>query len=140
MQIWVKGVVTAEDTHAAIEAGVDGIWVSNHGGRQLDSGLATIDALPEVVEAAAGRVPIHIDGGIRRGGDVFKCLALGADFVWLGRPAIWGLKYDGQAGVELMEQIIEDDLKLTMALAGTKTVAEINRSCLVRIGPAIVKL
>lgn len=140
MQIWVKGIVTAEDTHAAIEAGVDGIWVSNHGGRQLDSGLATIDALPEVVEAAAGRIPVHIDGGIRRGGDVFKCLALGADFVWLGRPAIWGLKYDGQAGVELMEQIIEDDLKLTMALAGTKTVAEINRSCLVRIGPAITKL
>ncbi|ODQ65853.1 FMN-dependent alpha-hydroxy acid dehydrogenase [Nadsonia fulvescens var. elongata DSM 6958] len=140
MEIWVKGVVTEEDTELAIQAGVDGIWVSNHGGRQLDSGLATIDALPEVVKAAGGRVPVHVDGGIRRGGDVFKALALGADFVWLGRPVLWGLKYDGQAGVEKMMGIVTEDFKSTMALAGCHSVDEINPKTLVRIGPSISKL
>lgn len=95
MQIWIKGVLTAEDTLKAIEMGCDGVLVSNHGGRQLDGVASTLDVLPECVEAAAGRIPIHIDGGIRSGTDIFKALALGAEHVWVGRPAIWGLAVSG---------------------------------------------
>ena len=91
MEIWIKGVVTAEDTLKAVEMGCDGILVSNHGGRQLDGVPATIDALPECVEAAAGRIRIHVDGGIRSGTDMFKAIALGAEFCWVGRPIFWGL-------------------------------------------------
>jgi len=91
MQIWIKGVLTAEDTELAVKYGCDGIVVSNHGGRQLDGVMATIDALPECVEAARGRISIHVDGGFRTGTDIFKALALGADCCWVGRPALWGL-------------------------------------------------
>ena len=91
MEIWIKGIVTAEDTLKAVEIGCDGIIVSNHGGRQLDGVPATIDVLPECAEAAAGRIRIHVDGGIRSGTDMFKALALGAEHVWVGRPAFWGL-------------------------------------------------
>lgn len=91
MEIWIKGVLTAEDTLKAVEMGCDGIIVSNHGGRQLDGVPATLDALPECVAAAAGRIRIHIDGGIRTGTDMFKALALGAECCWVGRPALWGL-------------------------------------------------
>lgn len=91
MEIWIKGVVTAEDTLKAVEMGCDGILVSNHGGRQLDGVPATIDVLPECVEAAAGRIRIHVDGGIRSGTDMFKAIALGAEFCWVGRPIFWGL-------------------------------------------------
>lgn len=95
MEIWIKGVLTAEDTLKAVEMGCDGIIVSNHGGRQLDGVPATIDVLPECVAAAAGRIPIHIDGGIRTGADIFKALALGAEHVWIGRPALWALAVCG---------------------------------------------
>ena len=91
MEIWIKGVLTAEDTQLAVEYSCDGILVSNHGGRQLDGVPATLDALPECVEAAAGKIRIHVDGGFRRGQDIFKALALGAECCWVGRPAIWGL-------------------------------------------------
>ena len=91
MQIWIKGVLTAEDTEMAVLHGCDGIVVSNHGGRQLDGVMATLDALPECVDAARGRIAVHVDGGFRSGTDVFKALALGADCCWVGRPAIWGL-------------------------------------------------
>lgn len=91
MQIWIKGVLTAEDVLLAREYGCDGVVVSNHGGRQLDGTPATIDALPECVEAAAGKIRIHVDGGFRSGSDVFKALALGAECCWVGRPVIWGL-------------------------------------------------
>lgn len=91
MEIWIKGVLTAEDTLKAVETGCDGIVVSNHGGRQLDGVPATLDALPECVAAAEGRIRIHIDGGIRSGTDMFKALALGAECCWVGRPALWGL-------------------------------------------------
>lgn len=92
MQIWIKGVLTAEDTALAARYGCDGIVVSNHGGRQLDGVSSTIDALPECVEAAKGTgLGIHVDGGFRSGNDVFKALALGADCCWVGRPAVWGL-------------------------------------------------
>lgn len=140
MEVWVKGVATAEDTEEAIKAGVDGIWVSNHGGRQLDSTLATLDSLREVVDAARGRVPVHVDGGVRRGGDVFKMLAMGADFVWLGRPVLYGLLYDGQEGVELMQSIFEREFLNTMMFAGTPKIADIDRSRLVRKGRRIEKL
>ena len=91
MEIWIKGVLTAEDTELAVKHGCDGIVVSNHGGRQLDGVMATIDALPECMEAARGRIRVHVDGGIRTGTDIFKALALGAECCWVGRPALWGL-------------------------------------------------
>ena len=91
MQIWIKGVLTAEDTLLAVEHGCDGVIVSNHGGRQLDGVMPTLDALPECVEAANGRIAVHVDGGFRSGTDIFKALALGADCCWVGRPALWGL-------------------------------------------------
>lgn len=91
MEIWIKGVLTAEDVLLAVEYGCDGVIVSNHGGRQLDGVPATLDVLPECVAAANGKIRIHVDGGIRSGTDIFKCLALGAECCWVGRPAIWGL-------------------------------------------------
>lgn len=91
MELWIKGVLAAEDVQLAVEYGCDGVIVSNHGGRQLDGVPATIDALPECVEAANGRIRIHVDSGIRSGTDIFKCLALGAECCWVGRPALWGL-------------------------------------------------
>ncbi|KAH7062503.1 L-lactate dehydrogenase [Macrophomina phaseolina] len=133
MQVWVKGIATAEDAELAVAHGVDGIIVSNHGGRQLDGALATLDALPEVVEAVKGRVPVHVDGGIRHGTDVFKALALGADFVWIGRPVLWGLAYKGQEGVELCLKLLKDEVKLCMGLAGTVAVKDITRDYLVKL-------
>jgi (S)-2-hydroxy-acid oxidase len=91
MEIWIKGVLTAEDVLLAREYGCDGVIVSNHGGRQLDDTPATIDALPECVNAAEGKIRVHVDGGIRSGADIFKALALGAECCWIGRPVIWGL-------------------------------------------------
>ncbi|EXJ66997.1 uncharacterized protein A1O5_09643 [Cladophialophora psammophila CBS 110553] len=134
MEIWIKGIVTAEDTELAIKYGCDGILVSNHGGRQLDGVPATIDALVECVDAAQGRIPIHMDGGVRKGTDIFIALALGAENVWVGRPAIWALAYDGQRGVEKMLEMLYEDFRRCMALCGCNSVAEIKRSCLSRIG------
>ena len=133
MEVWVKGIATAEDTHLAIQHAVDGIVVSNHGGRQLNGALATLDALPEIVHAANGKIPIHIDGGIRHGTDVFKALALGADFVWIGRPVLWGLAYKGQEGVELCLRLLSDEFRLCMGLAGTVKVEDITREYLVKM-------
>ncbi|KAF2209421.1 hypothetical protein CERZMDRAFT_47564 [Cercospora zeae-maydis SCOH1-5] len=133
MQVWVKGIATSEDAILALHHQVDGIVVSNHGGRQLNGALATLDALPEIVEAVGGKIPIHIDGGVRHGTDVFKALALGADFVWIGRPVLWGLAYKGQAGVELCLKLLSDEIKLCMALAGTTRVQDINKEYLVKM-------
>lgn len=136
MEVWVKGVETGEDALLACHHGVDGIVVSNHGGRQLNGALATIDALPEVVAAVRSqgkRIPVHVDGGIRHGTDVFKALALGADFVWIGRPILWGLAYKGQEGVELALQLIRDEFKLCMGLAGVTSVKDIGPEYLVKI-------
>ncbi|KAF1929859.1 S-2-hydroxy-acid oxidase [Didymella exigua CBS 183.55] len=130
MQIWVKGVLTAEDVLLAREYGCDGVIVSNHGGRQLDGTPATIDALPECVEAAAGQIRIHIDGGIRSGQDIFKALALGAECCWVGRPAIWGLAYDGEAGVCKMLNILYTDFRRCMQLTGCNSIADISKSAL----------
>ena len=133
MEVWVKGIATAEDAHLAVHHGVDGIVVSNHGGRQLNGALATLDALPEVVEVVKGRIPVHVDGGIRHGTDVFKALALGADFVWIGRPVLWGLAYKGQEGVELCLRLLSDEFRLCMGLAGTVKVEDISKEYLVKI-------
>ena len=133
MEVWVKGIATAEDATLAIHHGVDGIVVSNHGGRQLNGALATLDALPEIVDAVQKKVPVHMDGGIRHGTDVFKALALGADFVWIGRPVLWGLAYKGQEGVELALRLLKDEIRLCMGLAGTLKVEDITKEYLVRM-------
>jgi (S)-2-hydroxy-acid oxidase len=133
MQVWVKGIATAEDALLALHYGVDGIVVSNHGGRQLDGALATIDALPEVVAAVQGKIPVHVDGGIRHGTDIFKALALGADFVWIGRPVLWGLAYNGQQGVELCLRLLSDEIRLCMGLTGTVKIEDINKDYLMKI-------
>jgi len=136
MEVWVKGVATAEDALLAVHHGCDGIVVSNHGGRQLDGALATLDALPDVVAAVQGKIPVHVDGGVRHGTDVFKALALGADFVWIGRPVLWGLAYNGQQGVEHCLRLLGDEIKLCMGLAGALTVKEIGKDYLVRVDRA----
>lgn len=119
----------------AIDHGIDGVIVSNHGGRQLDSVTATLDALPECVAAAAGRIPVHIDGGFRRGTDIFKAIALGADFCWIGRPVLWGLAHAGEAGVSQAIKLLRDEFETAMALAGCANVSQITRSHLARRGP-----
>lgn len=134
MKIILKGVMTAEDAALAVEHGADGIIVSNHGGRQLSSTYSTIEALPEVVEAVQDRIPVILDGGVRTGADIFKALALGATFVMIGRPAIWGLAYDGQAGVEDVMHILERELARTMALAGPTSIGDITEDRLAIVG------
>ncbi|KAK5079119.1 hypothetical protein LTS08_003729 [Lithohypha guttulata] len=130
MKIVVKGVMTAEDALLAIQHGADAIVVSNHGGRQLDGVASTLEALPEIVDVAKGRVPVLMDGGITRGSDVFKALALGADFCLVGRPALWGLAYDGQKGVEMVLDVLERELTRTMALCGARNLQEIEKGML----------
>jgi len=132
LPIVIKGILTAEDAQLAVEHGVDGIVVSNHGGRQLDTTLPTIEALPDVVEAVAGRCEVYMDGGIRRGTDVLKALALGARAVLLGRPVLWGLAANGAAGVRHVLEMLRDELVLAMVLSGRPTLASIDRS-LVRL-------
>ncbi len=130
VKLLIKGIVRGDDAALAAEAGVDGIVVSNHGGRASASNRSTIECLPEVVEAVGDRMTILIDGGFRRGTDFFKALALGADAVCIGRPYLWGLAAFGQAGVEAVLEILRAELALVMRQAGTKTVAEINSSFL----------
>jgi 4-hydroxymandelate oxidase len=126
MPLVLKGIMTGEDARLAVEHGVEAIIVSNHGGRQLDGVPAAIDVLAEVVEAVQGRVEVLMDSGIRRGTDVLKALALGAKAVLLGRPYIWGLAVDGEAGVTRVMGILRQELELAMALAGCPTVAQID--------------
>lgn len=124
-RIVVKGLVTREDAELAVQNGVDAVWVSNHGGRAEGSGRATIDALPEIATAVDGRVPVIVDGGFRRGTDIFKGIARGADAVAVGRPYLWGLGAFGQSGVERVLEILRTELTLTMRLAGTPSLASI---------------
>jgi 4-hydroxymandelate oxidase len=118
LPVLVKGLITGEDAALAVEHGAAGVVVSNHGGRQLDNAPATIDALPEVVEAVAGRIPVLIDGGIRRGTDVAVALGLGAEAVLVGRPALWGLAWDGEAGARRALELLAEELRLALALLG----------------------
>ncbi|OMO66086.1 FMN-dependent dehydrogenase [Corchorus olitorius] len=128
LPLLIKGVVTHEDALKAIEVGVDGIIVSNHGGRQLDYAPATISVLEEVVDAVKGKVPVLFDGGIRRGTDVFKALALGAQAVLIGRPAVYGLAAKGEDGVKRVIEMLKDELENTMAFSGCPTLKDISRN------------
>lgn len=130
MKLCIKGLETHEDAQLAVEHGADGIVVSNHGGRAMDACRATIDSLPEVVEAVHGRIPVLVDSGFRRGSDVFKALALGATAVGIGRPYLWGLGAFGQPGVERVLDIFHAELLLTMRQCGTRSVTEITRAYL----------
>jgi 4-hydroxymandelate oxidase len=132
LPILIKGVLTAEDAACAIASGADGIVVSNHGGRQLDGSIATIDALPEIAARVAGRMPLLLDGGVRRGTDVLKALALGASAVLIGRPYLWGLAADGEAGVGRVLNLLRAEFELAMALSGCPTVAAITPSLISR--------
>lgn len=125
LPVWVKGLVHPEDAELAVEAGVSGIIVSNHGARQLDTSIATIDALPDVVAAVKGRVEVLLDGGVRRGTDIMKAVAFGARAVLLGRPILYGLALEGQAGVERVLDMLRTELDVDMALAGFRTIDEI---------------
>ena len=121
----LKGIVRADDAKRAADMGIEGIWVSNHGGRQLDGAIATADALPDIVSAVRGRSSILVDGGVRRGTDVLKALAIGADAVAIGRPQLWGLAADGENGVRRVLEMIRDELTLAMALCGCRKISEI---------------
>ena len=125
MKIVVKGIVTREDAASAVEAGADAVYVSNHGGRAEASGRGAIESLPEVVEAVGGRVPVMVDSGFRRGTDIFKALAIGADAVCIGRAYIWGLAAFGQPGVEKVLEMLKAELSMVMGQMGARTIAEI---------------
>jgi isopentenyl diphosphate isomerase/L-lactate dehydrogenase-like FMN-dependent dehydrogenase len=130
LPVLVKGIVTPEDALLAVEHGAAGIIVSNHGGRQLDTAEPTLHVLPRVVDAVADRVPVLVDGGIRRGTDVLKALALGARGTLIGRPYLWGLATDGQAGVERVLGLLRGELERAMALVGCPSVTQLDRSFL----------
>jgi len=132
MKLVLKGIETREDARLCVEHGVDGILVSNHGGRATETYRATIECLPEVVDGVAGRIPVMVDGGIRRGTDVFKALAYGARAVGIGRPYIWGLSAFGQPGVEKVIDILHAEFELTMKQCGARSLAEITRSSVMR--------
>ena len=128
MPVIVKGVMTAEDTTKAVKYGLSGVVVSNHGARQMDQLGGTIEALPECVEAAGGRIPVMIDGGFRRGTDVFKALALGASAVGIGRPYLWGLAAFGNRGVARVIELLRAELATDMGMSGVSAVSQLDRS------------
>lgn len=130
LPVVVKGVLAPADARLAVAHGARGIGVSNHGGRQLDTALASADALAPIVDAVGDTAEVYVDGGIRRGTDVLKALALGARAVLVGRPYLWGLAVDGERGVYRVLSLLRDDLALAMALAGTPRVAAIDRALL----------
>jgi lactate 2-monooxygenase len=130
LPIVVKGILHPDDARLALEHGLDGLVVSNHGGRQVDGSIGSLDALPAVVEAAAGRIPVLFDSGVRGGADAFKALALGATAVLLGRPYVYGLAVDGEAGVREVLRNLVADFDLTMALSGCRSVPELGPQCL----------
>jgi isopentenyl diphosphate isomerase/L-lactate dehydrogenase-like FMN-dependent dehydrogenase len=134
MKLVLKGIDTGEDARLAREHGADGVVVSNHGGRAAETGRGTMDILPEVVDAVGGQIPVFVDGGFRRGTDVFKALAIGARAVGIGRPYIWGLTAFGQAGVERVLEILRAELTLTMRQCGIASVSQITRASILKNG------
>ncbi len=132
LPIVLKGILHADDARQAVQCGVQGVIVSNHGGRQVDGAIGALDALPSVCEAVGDQLPVLFDSGIRTGSDVFKALALGASAVCLGRPFVWGLALGGQAGVEQVLRYLLAELDLTLALSGATTIAQVDRATLVR--------
>ena len=125
MKLVVKGIVTAEDAASSVRHGADAVYVSNHGGRAEASGWGSLESLPEVVAAVDGRVPVIVDSGFRRGTDIFKALAMGADAVCIGRAYIWGLAAFGQPGVEKVLEMLKAELSMVMSQMGARTIAEI---------------
>lgn len=130
LPVLVKGILRADDAKLAVKYGAAGIIVSNHGGRQLDTGPATIDVLARVADAVAGSAEIFVDGGIRRGTDVLKAIALGARAVLLGRPVLWGLAAEGECGVRKVLEMLREEFDLAMALSGCSNLQEISRDLL----------
>jgi 4-hydroxymandelate oxidase len=128
MKIMLKGIVTAEDAELAVQNGIDGILVSNHGGRGEDNGRSTIDALPEIITAVNGRIPVIVDSGFRRGTDAVKALAMGAQAIGIGRPYLWGLGAFGQEGVERVLEIVRTETRAAMQQCGVRSVKELNPS------------
>jgi isopentenyl diphosphate isomerase/L-lactate dehydrogenase-like FMN-dependent dehydrogenase len=133
LPILLKGILSAEDARRAVDEGIDGIVVSNHGGRQVDGSIATFEALPGIAEAVGGRIPILLDSGIRGGADAFKALALGATAVLVGRPYVYGLAAGGEAGVREVIQNLTGEFDLTMGLAGVTSVGEIGPETVTRV-------
>jgi (S)-2-hydroxy-acid oxidase len=140
LPVLIKGIMTVEDSLIALEYKIDGIVVSNHGGRQLDGVPATIEVLPAISRAVNGRCPLLIDGGIRTGSDAFKCLALGANMVFVGRPILWGLACDGAHGVEQVMRLLRNELELTMKLSGCPRLKDITSSMVVHESQLVSKL
>lgn len=128
LPVVIKGILTGDDARRAVEAGASAVVVSNHGGRQLDGAPASVEALPEVVDAVAGRIEVLMDGGVRRGSDVLKALALGARAVCIGRPYLWALAAAGEEGVRDVLRLLREELSLAMALSGRPTIASIDRA------------
>ena len=135
LPIVLKGILDPEDARRAFDLGARGVIVSNHGGRQLDSAVASLDALPAVVDATAGRGEILIDGGFRRGTDVLKALALGARAILLGRPFLWGLAVDGEEGVLRVLELLRGELARNLLLGGRRGVADVDHSFIAPVGP-----
>jgi L-lactate dehydrogenase (cytochrome)/(S)-mandelate dehydrogenase len=136
--VFVKGLMDAEDAEKAVSLGVDGIVVSNHGGRQLESGVGTLDVLPEIAEAVGDRTEVLVDGGVRRGSDIAKALALGARAVLIGRPYVYGLAVAGSAGVEAVLELLRAELRRTLQLMGCASVADLDRDRLLGVSPVSV--
>jgi isopentenyl diphosphate isomerase/L-lactate dehydrogenase-like FMN-dependent dehydrogenase len=132
LPIVLKGIVRADDAAKAVDHGVAGVWVSNHGGRQLDGCEATVHALPAVVEAVKDRAEVYVDGGVRRGTDVLKALALGARAVMVGRPVLWGLAAGGERGVRFVLDGLREELALSLALAGCPDLPSVDSGLIVR--------
>ena len=128
LPLLVKGILTAEDAALAVKAGAEGVVVSNHGGRQLDGVAASLDALPEVAAAVGDRALVLMDGGIRRGSDVVKALALGARAVLVGRAPLWGLAVGGADGVDRVIELLREELQLALALCGCASPADVTRA------------
>ncbi len=135
LPVVAKGIMTGEDVELCADVGADGVIVSNHGGRHLDNTLATVEVLSEAAAAAKGKIEIYLDGGIRRGADVVKAIALGAKAVFIGRPLFWGLAVDGEKGVIRVINILREEIEITMAKCGRPTIASIDATTIVKAPP-----
>ena len=137
LPVVIKGIMIGEDGRRAADAGAKAVIVSNHGARYLDTTLATIEVLPEVVAAADGRIEVYMDGGIRRGTDIVKAIALGARAVLIGRPLFWGLAVDGENGVRAVLEMLRDELDATMGMCGRPTVDDIGPDAIAAVSPLL---
>jgi 4-hydroxymandelate oxidase len=132
LPVLVKGILRPDDAQKAISSGADGIIISNHGGRQLDTAVPTLKQIEPIRKQVGNQTLIIVDGGIRRGTDILKCIALGANAVQIGRPILWGLNYGGQEGIELVLNIINNEFTESMILSGCRNIQEIDRDLVVK--------